>query len=388
MKILFYLILFLNIAAASDSLKVATYNILNYSGSTRTEYLRTVASGLNADVLIVQEILSQEAVDSFTVSVLQNRYETIAFHDGYDSDNHIFYKAEKVEFLGDNYIATELRDIAEYILLIKSNSDTLRIFSVHLKASSGSDNEQKRLAECTELVNHVSVLSTESKYIVVGDMNFYDSDEPGYQKLMEKFRDPISSPGNWHNNGDFASLHTQSPRVEQFGGGASGGMDDRFDFILVSEALVEKVAENSYQAFENDGQYFNLSINDGRDTPIADALYYGSDHLPVECILVFDETSGIGENGSALPGKLELGNNYPNPFNPVTRIPFYLGQAGVTTLSVYSSEGKKVGEYGGEVLGAGTHYLDVDMEGMPSGSYFYRLRSGKSRAVGKMQLVK
>ena len=93
MKILFYLILFLNIAAASDSLKVATYNILNYSGSTRTEYLRTVASGLNADVLIVQEILSQEAVDSFTVSVLQNRYETIAFHDGYDSDNHIFYKA-------------------------------------------------------------------------------------------------------------------------------------------------------------------------------------------------------------------------------------------------------------------------------------------------------
>ncbi len=74
MKILFYLILFLNIAAASDSLKVATYNILNYSGSTRTEYLRTVASGLNADVLIVQEILSQEAVDSFSVSVLQNQY--------------------------------------------------------------------------------------------------------------------------------------------------------------------------------------------------------------------------------------------------------------------------------------------------------------------------
>ena len=49
--------------------------------------------------------------------------------------------------------------------------------------------------------------------------------------------DPIDRIGNWHNNSSFSDVHTQSPRTAQFGGGASGGMDDRFDFILFSKCI-------------------------------------------------------------------------------------------------------------------------------------------------------
>ena len=121
----------------------------------------------------------------------------------------------------------------------------LRIYSLHLKASQGSENETKRLAEATILRNHMNNLSPNSNFMVVGDYNFYDSDEPAFDMLISdqtdndgRVFDPINQPGNWHNNGSFASIHTQSPRTTQFGGGAPGGLDDRFDLMLVSNSLL------------------------------------------------------------------------------------------------------------------------------------------------------
>jgi hypothetical protein len=66
-------------------------------------------------------------------------------------------------------------------------------------------------------------------------------------------------------------------------------MDDRFDFILISDALQDgvdlSVINGSYEAFGNDGNHFNADINDGPVIPqgqaIADALHEASDHLPV-----------------------------------------------------------------------------------------------------------
>ena len=51
--------------------------------------------------------------------------------------------------------------------------------------------------------------------------------------------DPINTPGSWNNNEDFRGVHTQSTRTSSsgFGGGAGGGLDDRFDFIMVSQNL-------------------------------------------------------------------------------------------------------------------------------------------------------
>ena len=47
-----------------------------------------------------------------------------------------------------------------------------------------------------------------------------------------------------------------------------GGMDDRFDFIFVSEDLISGedgvlYLENSYLAEGQDGNHFNQSVNDG-----------------------------------------------------------------------------------------------------------------------------
>ena len=52
--------------------------------------------------------------------------------------------------------------------------------------------------------------------------------------------------GDWHANVgetdcEYASIHTQSTRVSSFGGGATAGMDDRFDWILVSAAILMRI---------------------------------------------------------------------------------------------------------------------------------------------------
>jgi len=110
-------------------------------------------------------------------------------------------------------------------------------------------------------------------------------------------------PGTW-NQSQYAQYHTQSPRTRQFGGGATGGMDDRFDMILLSQAVFEagdiSYVPNSYTAYGNDGLHFNDSINrppnNAVGQTIADAIHYASDHIPVFASFTFDNPIPVDIN--------------------------------------------------------------------------------------------
>ncbi len=211
---------------------------------------------------------------------------------GPDTNNYLIYRNSVVTFASQDTIATDLRDISEFELIIDGN--LIRFYSCHLKASTGFEIE--RLAEVTKLRDHLSLLPENTEFIIVGDMNFYTSSEPGYQKFIAdegnnigRSEDLSDQVGEWHNNSDFAGVHTQSTRSTQFGGGASGGLDDRFDFIFSSYQLNNgtglEYINDSITSFGNDGAHFNVSINYGDNSvvspEVADALYYASDHLPV-----------------------------------------------------------------------------------------------------------
>jgi PKD repeat protein/endonuclease/exonuclease/phosphatase family metal-dependent hydrolase len=287
-----------------DTLSVATYNILNFpgpSGPTRVPYLRMSLEMLDPDVLVVQEMLSQSGTNTFLSDVLNHEgseYSAAPFYNGPDTDNMLFYKHAKVDYISTEQIPTRGdsgRDISAYTLSLDDKPDfEFIIYSLHLKASQGSENEYLRYLEVLDLKDHADDLPPGTHYLVAGDFNIYKSTEDAYETLMDDFAndldDPIDRPGVWHNSMSFADIHNQSTRVEDLGdGGATGGMDDRFNQILTSEPFDSldglMYIDGSYFAFGNDGNHFNLSINDGTNTSvpdsIADALYYGSDHLPV-----------------------------------------------------------------------------------------------------------
>ena len=294
---------------AQDTLKVMYYNILNYPGSTpeRIVYFRTVNQYINADVILVNEILNEDGFNALLQDGL-NVFGTTKFHganfiNGEDTDNMLFYNSEKLVLYSQDTIETALRLINEYVLYynaydLSETQDTIffNFYSAHLKASSGSTNEQKRLAEVLKFKDHIDSKPNTKNIFFGGDFNIYSSSEPAYQSLINDGVFPLIDPlpaGSWHNNDSYSMYHSQSTRTAQFGGGATGGMDDRFDFILFSDDVLNgsnsvQYINNSSYAVGNDGNHFNLSLIDPPlNTSVPDsvlqALYYMSDHLPVVC---------------------------------------------------------------------------------------------------------
>jgi hypothetical protein len=95
-----------------------------------------------------------------------------------------------------------------------------------------------------------------------------------------------------------------------------------------------------------------------------------------------------------LPKKYELGKNYPNPFNPITMIPFSLPDASEISLLVYNILGQTVRTLYRGRMDAGKHYIAFDGKDqngnrLSSGLYFYRLTTDKGHNfVNKMVLIK
>ena len=83
-----------------------------------------------------------------------------------------------------------------------------------------------------------------------------------------------------------------------------------------------------------------------------------------------------------------LGANYPNPFNPVTVIPFSLESSGRVTLNVYDVHGRLIDTLVDQTYPGGSHSVRFDASAYSSGVYFYQLRSGGLVDTRKMLLVK
>ena len=96
----------------------------------------------------------------------------------------------------------------------------------------------------------------------------------------------------------------------------------------------------------------------------------------------------ISKTVKSVPGKLRLDPNYPNPFNPTTTIRYVLPEAGFVSLAVYDILGHKVAVLVNGRHAAGTHDVHFDASQLPSGVYFYRLRTPNKTMTRKMMLVK
>lgn len=89
-----------------------------------------------------------------------------------------------------------------------------------------------------------------------------------------------------------------------------------------------------------------------------------------------------------IPGEFKLFNNYPNPFNPKTKIKFSLPHAGNIRLTVYDALGKEVIVLVNENLQAGIYETEFEAANIPSGVYFYRIETAVYTETKKMVVVK
>ena len=88
------------------------------------------------------------------------------------------------------------------------------------------------------------------------------------------------------------------------------------------------------------------------------------------------------------PQIFALHNNYPNPFNPVTTIPFDIKETGVVRLEIYNIAGQKVLTLVDDILSPGRHETPFDASEMASGVYIYRMITDTYSESKKMVLIK
>ena len=100
------------------------------------------------------------------------------------------------------------------------------------------------------------------------------------------------------------------------------------------------------------------------------------------------------DDEEAVPGEIALPTDYqlsaaaPNPFNPSTEISYALPKAGIVTLEVYNTLGRKVAVLEDGWKNAGWHKATFKALNLSSGLYFYTLKANDFTQTRKMLLVK
>jgi hypothetical protein len=141
----------------------------------------------------------------------------------------------------------------------------------------------------------------------------------------------------------------------------------------------------------------NIVINPGGATEETNRII-GFGSLQLETPLIFDHQSGevilnltpssVDENQENALDDYILYNNYPNPFNPSTKIKYSVPQTSQVQIKVFDILGKEIETLVNEEKPSGTYELTWNTVNLPSGIYFYQIRAGNFIATKKMVLMK
>ncbi len=98
--------------------------------------------------------------------------------------------------------------------------------------------------------------------------------------------------------------------------------------------------------------------------------------------------SQVVEVSLQLPNKFELSQNFPNPFNPTTKINYTIPVDSRVTLQIFAITGELVKELVNENQSAGTYIVDFNASDLANGTYIYRINAGGFVQARKMMLIK
>jgi len=107
-----------------------------------------------------------------------------------------------------------------------------------------------------------------------------------------------------------------------------------------------------------------------------------------DCVTLKSKSGGMASRLEDPPRATELIGNHPNPFNPATRLVFYIPTATHVNLAVYNILGQRVETLIDDVLEAGEHSVLWNGGHVASGVYFYRFHTPGYVDTRKMLLLK
>lgn len=419
----FLILAFLSLGlwAQSVPIKLMNYNLMYYkapstpcnhsrSGAQRDSDLKTIVQYVQPDILSVVEMGSNPINPPvITSSILNtdgvNHYQSANFTSSPFSSlaNMLFYNDEKLALHSQSTVDMDpsnvplIRLVDFYRLYVKDGGhgqagvDTtwLTVGLVHFKAGSSSSDRTEREKAARAIMRHIENQVGDANVVLTGDFNMRSSSESAYQTMVNysnataRLEDPIQRSGNWNNNSNFATEHTQSTHSSSRGCFAGGGMDDRFDQFLVSSPIMSGNADLPYQRYNalgQDGGSFNGPLNRSTNfevnSTIANALYNFSDHLPV-IMEVNAQVSGIGlRDYQYLEQNLEV----VNPFSERLKLRLPEGPRRPLQVRVHNLAGQKILQ---APWSAGPYQQNwsIDTQGLAEGIYLLRLEQANGAII-------
>jgi hypothetical protein len=233
--------------------------------------------------------------------------------------------------------------------------------------------------------------------------------------LTDSFK--VNSSGNVVNpiEATTGDLSDDSPDVESYEG------------VLVKIQNATLMSINSYDVTFDDGSgeclvdadfilaadqdpntifYFNRSS--GYMVALGDTIYPGEKVDMIQGVFTFSfgtfkiemryaddfgKAVGVDPSYRAVPLSYKLEQNFPNPFNPETRIYFEMPEQHDVKLYIYNVLGQKVRSLVNDKFSSGYHIVNWDGRDdfgnfVPSGVYLYRIKAGSFISHKKMLLLK
>lgn len=421
------LLVFPLFAKGQDTLTVMQYNLLEYGNynsgwascfetnnntQTKDECIRTILNYVKPDIFTVNEFGATQALQNDFLRHNLNingvnywKSDDIVNYASSNIINHIFYNSNKLGLKKRIALRTNPRDTDIYELYCKTPSlaagDTIKLICIvaHLKA--GMNYESSRRAQLQTTMDYIYQHYPNDNMLIMGDFNMYSSGETGYQLLTRTYNhseicfvDPVGSAGvgPWNENSNYAQYHTQATASWIDNDCRStGGMDDRFDFILMADEIAFgyhniRYVRDSYKAVGNDGRHFNQSINQGSNTSapqeVIEAVFDCSDHLPITMKLAVTAKLDVEEYDLASEFHASLA---PNPATDAVNICFFNQIDGMVNFDIYNIQGQLVAQQSAN-FSKGNQLHPMDISHLAKGFYVLRI-SNKNHQVETLKLI-
>lgn len=144
---------------------------------------------------------------------------------------------------------------------------------------------------------------------------------------------------------------------------ADGNLKMQYDFRQIYTSVLA-------QWFQADAQHLN------------NVMMKSFDQLPL-----LTTTAVREKQGAAATSAMTI-RNYPNPCAAMTRIEYYLPQSSGVRLSLHDVLGREVSSIANGYQAEGQQTIQFDASALPSGTYYYTLRTEQGMITGQMNVVR
>jgi len=167
-----------------------------------------------------------------------------------------------------------------------------------------------------------------------------------------------------------------------------GERDGRIAFWLDGELIADWLNIRLRDTTDLKVDCVSIDLHVKNNTLGVSKKYYDNVVIATSYIGPMEPTTDIDEINDQLPVEFQLFQNFPNPFNPTTTISWQSPVSSWLSLKIYDVLGNEVATLVNEEKAAGEYEIVFNVEGLPSGIFFYQLQTETSIITKKMNLIK